>query len=79
MTDKPIAKMSFEEALSELETLVEKLESAQVPLEQSIEMSKRGQELRAFCETKLAEAEEKIAQITLDKNGQATGTKTFEG
>lgn len=79
MAEKAIADMTFEEAMAELEGLVSKLESAQIPLEDSIALSRRGQELRKFCETKLAEAEEKIAQITLDTQGNPTGTTPFDG
>ena len=42
MTDKPIAEMSFEEALAALEDVVTALEGGQVPLEQSIDLYERG-------------------------------------
>ena len=74
MTDKPVTDMSFEEAMKELEAVVGRLESGDVPLEDSIKLYERGAALKEHCQKKLAEAEEKVAQITLDGDGQPTGT-----
>ncbi len=74
MTDKPVAEMSFEDAMSALEGVVNRLEAGEVALEESIKLYERGAELKAHCQKKLAEAEEKVAQITLDGDGQPTGT-----
>ncbi len=68
-----VAKMSFEEAMTELETLVGQLESGNVPLEESIKLYERGDALKKHCEQKLAEAEEKVAQITKGADGAAAG------
>ncbi|MCF6273495.1 MAG: exodeoxyribonuclease VII small subunit [Rhodobacteraceae bacterium] len=68
-----VDKMSFEDAMAELETLVGQLESGDVPLEQSIKLYERGDALKKHCEKKLAEAEEKVAQITKAADGVATG------
>ena len=68
-----VAKMSFESAMAELETLVGQLESGAVPLEESIKLYERGDALKKHCEKKLAEAEEKVAQITTGADGAATG------
>ncbi len=68
-----VAKMSFEEAMTELEALVGQLESGNVPLEESIKLYERGDALKQHCEKKLAEAEEKVAQITKGADGAATG------
>ncbi|MBF9048521.1 exodeoxyribonuclease VII small subunit [Roseobacter sp. HKCCD9010] len=76
---KPIEEMSFEEAIRELETVVNALDRGDVPLEDSITLYERGAALKARCEAKLKEAEEKVAQITLDADGQATGTTPAEG
>jgi len=75
MADKPVSEMTFEEALTELERVVSQLESAQVPLEDSIRLYERGEELRKHCEARLQAAEEKVAQITLGENGEPVGTK----
>ena len=79
MTDSPISEMSFEQAMAELETVVGKLERGDVALEDSIKLYERGAELKKRCETKLKEAEEKVAAITLDSDGAPTGTKAVEG
>lgn len=78
MTDKPVTEMSFEEAMAELERVVSDLERGAVPLEESIKLYERGAELKARCEAKLKEAEEKVAQITLSADGQPTGTTPVE-
>ena len=72
--DKPVSEMSFEDAMKALEDVVSQLESGDVALEASIQLYERGAELKAHCQKKLAEAEEKVAQITLDENGQPKGT-----
>jgi exodeoxyribonuclease VII small subunit len=77
--EKPVEQMSFEEAMRELEAVVTHLERGDVALEQSIALYERGAALKARCEAKLKEAEEKVAQITLDGQGQPTGTKPAEG
>ena len=74
MSDKPVSEMSFEEAMSALEDVVNRLEAGDVALEDSIKLYERGAELKACCQKKLAEAEEKVAQITLDESGQPKGT-----
>jgi len=79
MSDKPVDKMSFEEAMRELEAVVGQLERGDVALEDSIKFYERGAELKARCEAKLKEAEEKVAAITLDKDGVPTGTTPVEG
>ena len=79
MTEKPIGEMTFEEAIREFESVVGKLDRGDVPLEDSIALYKRGAALKARCEAKLKEAEEQVEQITMDANGQATGTKPAEG
>lgn len=76
---EPVAQMSFEAAMAELEQVVARLERGDVPLEDSIALYERGALLRARCEEKLREAEEKIEQITLDSGGQAAGTRPAEG
>ncbi|MFQ5622290.1 MAG: exodeoxyribonuclease VII small subunit [Paracoccaceae bacterium] len=78
MSETPIEKMSFEEAMAELEAVVEKLENQQVALEDSIRLYERGAALRSHCEKKLRAAEEKVAQITRDADGNVTGAKAVE-
>ena len=79
MSEKPVEEMSFEEAMRELEQVVGTLERGDVELEKSIELYERGAKLKARCEAKLAEAEEKVRAITLDGSGQPSGTTPVEG
>lgn len=79
MTEKPVAEMSFEEAMAALEAVVGQLEQGAVGLEDSITLYERGAELKAHCEAKLKAAEEKVAQITLNEAGEAAGLKAADG
>jgi len=79
MTEQPIKEMSFEQALAELEQVVNKLESGDTPLDRSIELYERGAALRTHCEAKLAAAEEKVSKITSDAAGNATGLAPADG
>lgn len=72
-----IARMSFEEAMSELEGVVGRLEHGEASLEESIALYERGAKLRAHCEARLKDAEERVERITL-QNGQPTGTVPVE-
>ncbi|MSO70510.1 MAG: exodeoxyribonuclease VII small subunit [Alphaproteobacteria bacterium] len=64
-----IAKMSFEDALAELETIVRSLESGEAKLDSAIEAYERGVALRRHCETKLREAQAKVERIQLTPEG----------
>lgn len=77
MTEKPVAEMSFEEAMAELEAVVARLEQGEVPLEDSIKLYERGANLKAHCDARLKAAEEKVEQIRLGENGVPEGTKDF--
>lgn len=72
MSEKPAPApetMSFEEALSELESIVRSLESGSAPLDQSITAYERGTALKIHCENKLREAQEKIEKISIGPDG----------
>jgi exodeoxyribonuclease VII small subunit len=73
-----IAAMNFEKALAELETIVAKLESGKVDLEESIKIYERGEALRKHCEAKLTEAEARIEKITLSPQGKPTGVTKLD-
>ncbi|GHE01621.1 exodeoxyribonuclease VII small subunit [Defluviimonas sp. 20V17] len=77
-TVKPVDQMSFEQAMAELEQVVGQLERGDVPLEQSIKLYERGAALKARCEEKLKEAEEKVELIRAQE-GRAVGTTPAEG
>ncbi|MDF3414873.1 exodeoxyribonuclease VII small subunit [Sulfitobacter sp. M57] len=79
MSETAIEEMSFEAAMAELEKVLGQLERGDVALDESIALYERGAALKARCETKLKEAEEKVAAITLDGDGTPTGLKPVEG
>lgn len=71
--NEAVAEMSFEEAMTALEGIVRKLETGDVPLEESIALYERGDALRGHCDAKLKAAEDRVAQITLGPQGNAGG------
>ncbi len=75
---KPVSSLSFEEALHELESIVRKLESGDVPLEKSIAIYDRGNELRKHCDALLKSAESKVEKIQMAADGAASGTKPLD-
>lgn len=70
--------LSFEEALRELETIVQRLERGDVPLDDSIALYARGEQLRAQCQKRLADAEARIEKLTVDPAGNPAGTQPFD-
>jgi len=66
-----IAKMSFEDALEELEGIVRALEGGKGKLEDAISAYERGARLKAHCEAKLKEAQAKVEKISLGAGGEA--------
>jgi len=52
---------SFEKALEELESLIARMEDGKLPLEESLAAYQRGAELIKFCESKLADAQARVA------------------
>ena len=58
-----LKNVSFESALEELESIVNRLETGQVDLEKAIENYSRGEELKKHCENKLAEAKLKVEKV----------------
>jgi exodeoxyribonuclease VII small subunit len=56
----PVAELSFEQALDELDGLVRQMESGQLGLDASIAAYRRGAELASWCQARLAAAEQEI-------------------
>lgn len=77
MTDRPVAEMSFEEAMTELERVVAQLEGGDAPLDKSIDLYERGAELRKICEARLKDAELRVQKIIQGADGAAAGTEPF--
>jgi exodeoxyribonuclease VII small subunit len=78
MTVADVSTLSFETALAELESIVEKLESGKVDLEQSISIYERGEALKKHCEKLLKDAEARIEKITLRPDGTPAGTEPLD-
>ncbi len=75
----PVTEMSFEQALKELEAIVQELEAGKVDLEKSIERYERGEALKGHCERLLKEAEGRVERIRLSANGKPAATEPLDG
>ena len=73
-----IAVMSFEDALKQLEKIVDDLERGDVPLEESIRIYERGEALKKHCDTLLKSAEDKVEKIRIGRDGQPVGTEPLD-
>lgn len=71
------SQLSFEDALRALESIVRRLESGDVPLDESISLYSQGEELRKRCLERLQAAEARISKLTLDASGTVTGAQPF--
>lgn len=77
-TPTPVAELSFEKALQELESIVQRLEQGKVDLEESIAIYERGEALKNHCERLLKEAEGRVERIRLASNGKPAGTEPLD-
>jgi exodeoxyribonuclease VII small subunit len=71
-------ELNFEQALRALEDIVHKLESGEAPLDESIALYERGNQLRALCQQRLDAAKARIEAITLGPDGAPNGTTPFD-
>ena len=55
--------VTFEEAMDQLETIVERLEEGDVPLEEALTIYKKGMELSKLCHDKLKNVEEQLTEV----------------
>jgi exodeoxyribonuclease VII small subunit len=65
-----VPRFHFEQALAELEQLVQRLEQADLPLETALQEFERGTALARQCREALTQAEQKV-QILTEQGGQA--------
>ena len=63
MVDDPLEKMTFEDAMNELENLVDSLDKGDVSLDEAISAYDRGSQLKDHCQKKLNEAKMKVETI----------------
>ena len=65
-------EMPFEEAMQKLETIVDAMESGELPLESLLAKFEEGTRLAKVCQTKLAQAEVKVQQLEKNAAGEMT-------
>jgi exodeoxyribonuclease VII small subunit len=73
---REVAAMSFEQALAELEKIVQDLERGQLDLDAAITAYERGTQLKLHCEGKLREAQLRVEKISLGPDGRARAEPT---
>ncbi|TIX50173.1 exodeoxyribonuclease VII small subunit [Alteraurantiacibacter aquimixticola] len=73
-----IGEMSFEDALKALEEVVKRLESGEVPLDESIALYERGEALRGHCQARLDAAQARIEKIVAGADGKPAATEPFD-
>ncbi|KEC55360.1 exodeoxyribonuclease VII small subunit [Bartonella koehlerae] len=73
-----VTTLSFEQALKQLEVIVENLERGDVPLEQSIDIYERGEALKKHCEKLLKAAEVKVEKIQLSEEDSPEGLEPLD-
>ena len=66
-----VTQMTFEQALAELERIVQELERGQLDLDAAIKAYERGTKLKTHCEAKLREAQLRVEKISLTDDGNA--------
>lgn len=71
MDSDKTAKLSFEAALAKLETIVDSMESGEVPLAELLAKYEEGSRLLKVCEGRLKEAELKVEKLKKGKDGSA--------
>ena len=70
---------SFEEALSQLEDIVARLEKGEVSLDDAVKAYEKGSELKNECQKRLDEARLKVEQVRAKRgSGKAEGVEPFE-
>lgn len=76
MAARPRAN-EFEKAFQQLEKIVQRLESEELPLDDSLQLFEEGIRLSRFCHQRLEEVEKKIETILADAKGQPV-TEPFD-
>jgi exodeoxyribonuclease VII small subunit len=73
-----VSSLTFEQALGELEKIVQRLEQGNVALEESISQYERGEKLREHCQKLLGAAEAKVEKIRLGADGKPHGVEPLD-
>ncbi|MDL1972534.1 MAG: exodeoxyribonuclease VII small subunit [Deltaproteobacteria bacterium] len=69
--------MKFEDAISRIEEIIKKLETGEIPLEESLKLFEEGMNLINFCQKKLNEVEQKV-EILVKNEGGEVETRPFD-
>ena len=69
MKDTDLSKLSFEDALVQLESIVRELEGGKIKLDDAVEAYEKATALKKFCEEKLKAAQLKIEKINVSPEG----------
>ncbi len=72
MKEINLEKLSFEDALIQLENIVRELEAGKIKLDDAVEAYEKATALKKFCEEKLKAAQLKIEKINVEPNGNVT-------
>jgi exodeoxyribonuclease VII small subunit len=70
---------AFEEALKELEEIVNRLEQGEIPLEEALQLFEQGVKLSRLCHTKLDEAQKRVEVLLKDEAGKMTARPFEQG
>ena len=77
-TSPDASGLSFEDALRALEDVVRRLESGEVPLDESITLYERGESLRKACQARLDSAQARIERIVAGPDGAPAGLRPLD-
>ena len=75
MSNTELEKLTFEEAMQELEKLVDSLDKGDVSLDEAIAAYDRGSQLKDYCQKKLHEAKMKVDTIQSSDNTETIPDK----
>ncbi|MEA5093112.1 Exodeoxyribonuclease 7 small subunit [bioreactor metagenome] len=70
--------LGFEQSLERLEVIVEKLESGELTLDESLKLFKEGVELSKYCSSKLSAVQQEVKKVVVDNKGTFT-LESFTG
>ena len=73
-----VSKLTFEQALEQLEKIVDRLERGDVALDESIKIYEQGEALKKHCATLLQAAEDKVEKIRVGADGTARGSEPLD-
>lgn len=72
-----ISKLSFEDAINELNSIIETLETGEVSLEKAVDLYVRGNQLNSQCEKRLTDAKMKVEKVSINEKTQEITLEPF--